>query len=107
MSNPITENLILPDNIIRDWKYSEPSNANQILDAGLSEAVALDLFIRNRGAAAITVSIEGMTAETVDPGDVFTVNNTIMGRINIVAAVQYDFLVTGVKFSTLRRRGLM
>jgi hypothetical protein len=38
---------------------------------------------------------------------VFTLNDTSMGLIQVVSAVQYDFFLTGVKFSTLRSRRLI
>lgn len=101
------ENLVLPDDIIRDWKFSNPDTGNQRFDAKNTEAVALDLFIRNRGAAALTLQVEGMPAITVDAGDVFTISNTVMGLIAVTSAVAYDFFLTGVKYSTLRARRLL
>ncbi len=101
------EMVIWPDGMIRDWKFSNPLAANQTVDSRLQEAATLDLFIRNRGAAALTVTIEGMPVITVDAGDVFTLNDTLMGLLLVTSAVQYDFLLTGVKFSTLKAKGLM
>ena len=101
------ENIVWPDNMIRDWKFSNPVAVTQRVDSKNQEAVTLDLFIRNRGAAALTVSIEGQGAVTVDPGDVHTVNDTVMGLIIVTATGLYDFWLTGVKYSTLRARRLM
>lgn len=101
------ENIVWPDGMIRDWKFSNPLAAGQRVDSKNMEAVTLDLFIRNRGAAALTVVIEGMPAVTVDPNDVFTLNDTVMGLIQVVSGVAYDFFLTGVKYSTLKARRLM
>ncbi len=99
--------VVWPDGMIRDWKFSNPLAVGQIIDSKLQEAACLDLFIRNRGAAALTLSIEGMPVITVDPGDVFRLNDTSIGLIQVVSAVLYDFFLTGVKFSTLKARGLI
>ena len=101
------EMVIWPDGMIRDWKFSNPVAVNQTVDSRNVEAATLDLFIRNRGAAALTLSIEGMAVITVDAGDVFTLNDTLMGLIVVTSGVLYDFFLTGVKFSTLRAKGLM
>ncbi len=69
--------------------------------------MGLDLFVRNRGAAALTVSLDGQGAITVDPGDVYIVNNSKFWLINIVSAVLYDLQIFGIRISTLKRRGLM
>lgn len=101
------ENVVWPDNMIRDWKFSNPLAVNQTVDSKYLEAATLDLFIRNRGAAALTVSVDGLPVVTVDPGDQFTLDDTALGLIVITSAVQYDFFLTGVKFSTLKARGLI
>jgi len=101
------ENLVLGQGIIRDWKLSNPLLVGQVVKAADEEAVALDIFIRNRGAAAITVAIDGQPVITVDPGDVFTVNDTIMNTVGVVAAVQYDLFMTGIKLQTLKALGLV
>jgi len=43
----------------------------------------------------------------VDPGDVYTVNNSKFYLVNVVSAVLYDLQIFGIKITTLRRRGLM
>lgn len=104
----IIENLVLPDNIIRDWKDTRiGTTAGVTLDSRLQEAITLDLYIRNRGAAAITVSIEGQGALTIDPGDVININGEVMGLIVVTATAAYDLRASGVKYSTLKRRGLI
>ena len=50
---------------------------------------------------------EGIPVVTVEPGHVFKLNDTAVGLISIISAVQYDFFLTGVKFSTLKARGLI
>ena len=69
--------------------------------------MGLDLFIRNRGAAALTVSIDGQGAITVDPGDVYWMNDSKFWLINVVSAVLYDMQLFGIRISTLKRKGLM
>jgi len=96
---------VLGSGIIRDWILSNPLLVGQVVKAADEEAVALDLFIRNRGAAAITVAIDGQPVITVDAGDPFMIYDTVMKTIEVVAAVQYDFLVTGVKLQTLKAMG--
>jgi len=53
------------------------------------------------------VAIDGQPVITVDAGDPFMIYDTVMKRITIVAAVQYDFLVTGVKLQTLKAMGMV
>lgn len=101
------EHIVWPDGMIRDWKFSNPLAANQIVDSRLQEAATLDLFIRNRGTATLTLQLDGMPVITVDPGDVFTMNDTVQGLISVISGVQYDFVLTGVKFSTLKARRLL
>jgi hypothetical protein len=102
------ENIVFkPGGLIRDWKLSRPDNAAFTLKADQEEAIALDAFVRNRGAAALQVAIDGQPVITVDAGDVFTMNDTIMKTLTIVSAVQYDLLVTGIKLQTLKAMGLV
>ena len=98
---------MLRPGLVRDWKRSSPALVGIVIKATDEEAVALDLFLRNRGAAAITVAIDGQPVITVDAGDVFTVNDTIMNTVDIAAAVQYDLLMTGIKLQTLKSLGLV
>jgi len=98
---------VLRPGLVRDWKRSSPALAGVTIKATDEEAVALDLFLRNRGAAAITVAIDGQPVITVDAGDVFTVNDTIMNTVGVVAAVQYDLFMTGIKLQTLKALGLV
>ena len=101
------ENLVLRPGLIRDWELTNPLAVGQVVKAELEEAVALDLFIRNRGAVALTVITNGQPALTVDPGDVYTRNDSIMRTIEVVSAVLYDFQILGIKFQTLRALGVL
>ncbi len=107
-SNPL-EAVVVPENMVRDFKTTEAGLAvGYIFDApNAGNAMGLDLFIRNRGAAAITVSLDGQGAITIDPGDVYTVNNVKFYLVTVVAAVLYDLQIFGIKISTLKRKGLM
>lgn len=97
----------VPDGMVRDWFFSNPLAVSQTIDGALREVVVLDLYIRNRGAAAITLRMEGQGLITIDPGDVFTLNDTELGLIVVTSTVTYDFLLTGVTYEKLKRRGLM
>lgn len=106
--NPL-EAVIVPEGMVRDFKTTEAGIAvDYDFDAPSSgNAMGLDIFVRNRGAAALTVSMDGQGAITVDPGDVYTVNNSKFYLVNIVSAVIYDLQIFGIKITTLKRRGLM
>ena len=100
--------VIVPENMVRDFFMSATLNANQAYDiANTFGSLGLDFFIRNRGAAAVTVSINGNPAITIDPGDVFRFNHTKFWLIDITTAVTIDIAIFGVTVQTLRRRGLM
>ncbi len=98
--------LVLRPGLIRDWKLSNPLAVGQVVKAENEEAVALDLMIRNRGAAALTVSIDGQPVVTVDAGDVYIENDVIMRTIEVFSAVAYDLRVNGIKFQTLKALGV-
>ena len=106
MSGNALDDVVVPDNIVRDIFHTAPAAAGASFDTGNMGFLGLDLFIRNRGAAALTIAINGQAAITVDPGDVYTFNDTKFWLVVIVSAVQYDFQVFGVKTTTLKRRGL-
>ena len=108
MSSNYLQNVILPENIIRDFAFSATAAAGDIYDTPQEfGALGLDLFIRNRGAAAITIAINGQAAITVDPGDVYTLNGVMFWLVTVVAAVQYDLQVFGVRVNTLKKRGII
>ena len=109
MSSSVIEGIILPEDIIRDFLFTHDGTAvTLIFDVGQSfSIVGLDLFIRNRGAAAVTVAVNGQAAVTVDPGDVYTLNGVKFWLVTITSAVIYDCQIFGVRFNTLKRRGLL
>lgn len=109
MSSDPYAGLILPENMVRDFEFTDAGAvAGQVHDCPSEfAAVMLDLYIRNRGAAALTVSTNGQGAITVDPGDVYILNHVKFWTVTVVSAVLYDFQLFGVKESTLKRRGLM
>ena len=104
--NPLDE-VVVPDNIVRDVFHTAPAMVGASFDVANMGFLGLDLFIRNRGAAALTVAVNGQLPITVDPGDVYTFGNTKFWLVVIVSAVQYDFQVFGVKTTTLKRRRLL
>lgn len=106
--NPL-DALILPENLIRDFLNSQDAlAANYDFDIpNTGNALGLDLFIRNRGAAALTVSLNGQGAITVDAGDVYTVNNFKFWLVHVVSAVLYDLQIFGIRINTLKLKGLM
>lgn len=108
-SNPF-QDVLVPENMIRDFQYTHDGTvaAGEIHDvANTFNCLGLDLFLRNRGAAAITISTNGQPPITVDPGDVYTLNNSKFWLVQVVSAVLYDFQVFGIRATTLRRRGLL
>lgn len=109
MSSNVLADVIVPDQMVRDFCNTQAGLlADYDFDIQNSgSSLGLDLYIRNRGAAALTVAMNGMGAITVDPGDVYIVNNFKFWLINIVSAVLYDLQLFGIKITTLKRRGLM
>ena len=106
MSTQILDSIQVPENAVRDYHeaYSQATSiTTEVLQRG---AVGLDLFLRNRGAAACTVAVDGQTAMTVDAGDVYTLNGVKFNRVVVTTAVTVDFEIFGVKLNTLRGRGL-
>jgi hypothetical protein len=101
--------VIVPEGMVRDWRQTQAGIAVNFDFDLVSEggAMGLDLYIRNRGAAALTVGLDGQGAITVDPGDVYIVNDSKYWLINIVSAVLYDLQIFGIRVTTLQKRGLM
>lgn len=109
MSSNILDGVVMPENIVRDFMNSQAGlAAGYVFDIqNTGNALGLDLFIRNRGAAALTVSLNGAPAVTVDAGDVYVVNNFKYWLVEVVSAVLYDLQLFGVRITTLRQKGLM
>jgi len=108
MSSNVLDGVIVPSETVRDFIHTLPgAAAGFIFDIqNTGNALGLDVFIRNRGAAALTVNLNGTGAVTVDPGDVYIVNNTKFWLIEIVSAVLYDLQLFGIRTTTLIRMGL-
>jgi len=108
MSSNVLESVIVPEGMVRDFLNSPGAlAANYTFDVSSEgNALGLDIYIRNRGAAALTVSLNGTGPITVDPGDVYTVNDFKFWLVQIVSAVLYDLQIFGIKVETLKRRGL-
>jgi len=109
LSSNVLEGVDVPENMVRDFLNTQAGLlVGYIFDIqNTGNALGLDLYIRNRGAAALTVSLNGGGAITVDPGDVYWVNNFKFWLIEIVSAVLYDLQIFGISIGLLRRRGLM
>ena len=109
MSSNVLEGVMIPENMVRDFLNSQAGlAAGYIFDIqNTGNAVGLDLFIRNRGAAALTVSLNGAPAITVDAGDIYVVNNYKFWLITVVSAVLYDLQIFGIRITTLKQKGLL
>lgn len=109
MSSNVLAEVSIPENMVRDFLNTQAGLAvNYLFDIqNTGNALGLDLYIRNRGAAALTVALNGGGAITVDPGDVYIVNNFTFWLIDIQSAVLYDLQIFGVRVTTLRKRGLI
>ena len=94
--------------MVRDFLNSPGAQAAGFVFDVVSEgnALGLDIYIRNRGAAALTVSLNGTGPITVDPGDTYEVNDFKFWLVTIVSAVLYDIQIFGIRIETLKRRGL-
>jgi len=110
MSSNVLDSVIVPlGELVRDFLWTHDGTAvNRVFDVVQSfNTLGLDIFLRNRGAAAITVSLNGGPAVTVDPGDVYTVNGFKFWLVTITSAVIYDAQIFGIRVNTLKRMGLM
>ena len=111
MSSGVYQNLVLPRGIIRDFVYTSPAGTlGETHDTPQCWGIiGTDLFIRNRGAAALTIAVNGPASNvvTVDPGDVYTINDTQFTFVQIVSGDIYDFQVFGVRIATLKRLGVI
>lgn len=78
--------------------HNEYSQATNLLIDMLNQflVVGLDIAIMNRGAAALTMQIDGKTIITVNAGSAFNLTNTVFTSIAIVSAVQFELVVAGV-----------
>jgi hypothetical protein len=107
VSGDIYSGLVLPENLIRDLSFVVVNGGNVVFDMSTLGGVGLDWFLNNNGAAAITVSWNGLPAVTIAAGAALAMSSTRYWIINIVAAVNYDLVVAGVRFSTLKAKELI
>ena len=92
----------IPPGLARDWfnSYAETGN----LTVNVFEefrVIGLDFLIHNRGAASITVVIDGKTAKTVLAGDSYGMNNVRFAEVAVTAAVAYDLVLAGNQIDEL------
>ena len=107
MSGNVYGPVIIPENIIRDFLMTVVNGLNFAFDLNNAGAIGLDLFLNNQGAAAITIALNGQAAVTVAAGAAYAISSTKFWLVQVVAAVNYDLQITGVKASTLEAKGLM
>ena len=101
------ENLVIPQDVIRDWSMVFPGGAvNVNVDTMLEAAVGLDIFINNMGAAPLTINWDGQGAITIPAGAVFARSGAIFRILAVITAVVCDVIVSGVKLSSLERMGI-
>lgn len=109
MSSGQFDDVIITDgSMIRDYLLPNVAAVNFVHDTALAGlALGLDVFIHNRGAAPLTISLNGQAPMTVNAGAIFAVNGVKIWLVNIVSAVLYDFYIAGVRIATLKKLGLM
>jgi hypothetical protein len=99
---------VIPENIVRDFLQTIVNAGNYVFDINnTGNAIGLDLFLHNLGAANITISVNGQPAITVLPGAVYALSSTKWWLVAIVAAVNYDLQMAGVRVPTLRAKGIL
>ena len=92
----------IPPGLARDWFNTYTDNANLTVNVYEEfRVIGLDFLIHNRGAASITVSIDGKTAKTVLAGDCFSMNNTRFAEVAVTSAVAYDMVLAGNQIDEL------
>jgi len=82
--------------VIRDFFQPYAKTADFKVDLYQEHLVmGLDIFIHNRGAASLTLSIDKTDVITIDAGDTFSWDNIKFALIEVVSAVAYDLVVAG------------
>ena len=99
--------LVLPENIIRDISLTFINTGNQAFDFSQSGSIGLDAFIINQGAAALTIAFNGQGGITVAAGAAFGWSSTRYWLVEVVSAVNYDLIIAGVRYATLKAKGLV
>jgi len=97
---------VIPRNIVRDFSFTVVNGLNFGFDiTQMGNAIGLDFWINNNGAAAITISWNGLPPITVAAGAAFGITMTKYWLLEVLAAVNYDLAISGVKRSTLVKAG--
>ena len=92
----------IPPGLARDWFNTYAETASLTVNVFEEfRVIGLDFLIHNRGAASITVVIDGKTAKTVLAGDCFGMNNTRFAEIAVTSAVAYDMVLAGNQIDEL------
>lgn len=100
--------VIIPDNIVRDFSFSVVNAGNYIFDiTQQGNAIGLDFWINNNGAAPITVSWNGLPAITIAAGAAFGMTATKWWILQVVAAVNYDLVMAGITRAALVAKGAL
>lgn len=108
MPGNVLDAVIVPENIVRDFLQTWVNAGNLVFDIqNTGNALGLDVFIHNNGAAPLTISINGQPAITVGAGAVYAISGTKYWLITVVSAVNYDMQMAGVRVGTLRSKGLL
>lgn len=103
------ENLIIPDNVVRDAGDSlEGAAGTKKYDPfQLQQAVGLDFYIHNTGSASLTVSRDGQQIQTIAINGVYAFDSWKFGFVTIIATDVYQGQWAGIRVETLKRRGLL
>lgn len=108
MSGDVFAGVVLPENIIRDISLTIINGGNYAFDFGQSGSIGLDAIIINQGAAALTIAFNGAPVGiTVAAGAAFGWSGTKYWLVQVVSAVNYDLVIAGVRYSTLKAKGLV
>ena len=107
MSGDAFINLVLPENIIRDMSLSVVNAGNYAFDFGVGGIIGLDVLIINNGAAALTIAWNGGAAIPVAAGAAFAISSTKIWLVTVVSAVNYNLVLSGVRYQTLQAKGLV
>ncbi len=107
MSGDVFGGVVLPENLVRDISLTVINGLNYAFDFGQAGSIGLDAFIINQGAAALTIAFNGGGGITVAAGAAFGWSSTKYWLIQVVSAVNYDLIIAGVRYSTLKAKGLV
>jgi len=63
--------------------------------------MGLDIFIHNRGASSLTLSIDKTDVITIEAGDTFSWDNIKFALIEVTSTVAYDLVLAGKRLGGL------